>query len=366
VDGARYQDEVYRAVLDHLKIKKHSNANFLFWHKYLAKTGGKYSKKNRNTIALIYVTGDIHRGVGGGEFRPSVGSDSLCAAIRAATKDKRVKAIVLRVDSRGGSYTASDTIYHEIQVAKNAGKKVVASMGNVAASGGYYISMAADQIVAQPATLTGSIGVIFGKLATRELWNKIGMTHDTARVVPPEDGNGIYNDFYSPLHTYEKDEDIKKREEVLDYIYEDFTKKVAFSRKLGRDQVEAVAQGRVWTGRQALERGLVDILGGLEDAIQTAKTLAEIPASTTPFVQIFPKQSIKTFLLPPKNRDQADKYGQTSAGLDLNKFADNVSLLSDVACAVSEGLHMYLPLINGNGASQPLADPFVNFVNKLA
>jgi protease-4 len=200
-----------------------------------------------------------------------MGSDTIAAALRAATGDDRARAIVLRVNSPGGSYVASDTIWREVVRARGAGKPVVVSMGDVAASGGYYISMAADAIVAQPGTLTGSIGVIISLTNVRGLMDKLG-------VEPTIITAGRWKDTGSPFRAVSPEERAKFEGWIKTTYYEDFIPKVAKGRKKDAQAIDAVGQGRVWTGAQAKDRGLVDEFGGLDKAIEVAKQLANIPA----------------------------------------------------------------------------------------
>jgi len=193
----------------------------------------------------------------------------VAAALRAAAADRRVRAIVLRVNSPGGSYIASDTIWHEVVRARRGGTPVIVSMGDVAASGGYYISMAADAIVAQPGTITGSIGVLVGKPVTTSLLERVGITTDA--VV-----EGAHADMFTTTRPFSKEE-WSKINSWLDRIYADFTGKVASGRNMDPAQVHEVARGRVWTGADAAAIGLVDHLGGLDDAVALARGKAGLP-----------------------------------------------------------------------------------------
>ena len=222
-------------------------------------------------VALIYATGPIRRGrsgrglVSGG----AMGSDTIAGAIRAAARDEHVRAILLRVNSPGGSYVASDTIWREVVRARAGGTPVVVSMGDVAASGGYYISMAADEIIAQPGTITGSIGVLSGKPVLGEALGRVGVTSD--RIT-----HGAHSAMFSQLQPFSTDEWALVND-WLDHIYADFTGKVASGRGMTAEQVHEVARGRVWTGADALAHGLVDQLGGLEEATAIARRRACLP-----------------------------------------------------------------------------------------
>ncbi len=257
IDEIKYRDEVMEALKSKLKLKKDDKINFV--------TLGGYnsvpSKVNvsKNKIAVIYAIGDINGGEGDDE---SIGSDRLARAIKKAREDKNIKAIVLRVNSPGGSALASDVIWREMMLTKGV-KPLIVSMGNVAASGGYYISLAADTIVAQPNTITGSIGVIGVLLNAQKLLNdKLGVHMDGVKF-------GKYADLGRADRPLTADERaiIQK---AIDRIYEDFITKVATARHKTNAEIDSIAQGRVWAGTDALKIGLVDVLGGMDKAIEIA------------------------------------------------------------------------------------------------
>lgn len=236
----------------------------------VVRAGGVGSTGN---IAIVNVCGGIVDGASSsdpfGERSPTAGGDDIAAAIRDATKNPHVKAIILRVSSPGGSVTASDQILNAVIKAKKAGKPVVVSMGWVAASGGYYISSEASKIVAHPATITGSIGVVGGKMSGEGLLKKVGVGTAEVKV-----GGDVL--MSSPFHAFSEDE-LKKQNQSIDAVYADFKGKVAKGRHLKPEQVEEIARGRVWTGVDAKSRGLVDHLGGFWMAVNVAKKLAKIP-----------------------------------------------------------------------------------------
>ena len=231
-------------------------------------------RKTKPTIAVVTLHGPIVSGRGGPQVLPfgnsSAGGDTIAAALREAAADDSVSAIVLRVDSPGGSVTGSETIWREVNRVRDGGKPVVASMGAVAASGGYYVSMAADAIVANAGTITGSIGVVTGKLVARELKDRLGVGSDSVRTNANADAWSINQPFTDEQHAHVEAE--------ADLFYTDFVERVAQGRKLTVEAVDAIARGRVWTGADALERGLVDELGGLRTAINRAKVLAGLDA----------------------------------------------------------------------------------------
>ena len=237
--------------------------------RYVKGSSRGFGFDRRPKIALVYAVGEIVGGESqGGPFGGQVaGSDTVAGALKQAREDDSVQAIVLRVDSPGGSGTASDVIWREVVLARKA-KPVVVSMGDVAASGGYYIAMASDAIVAQPSTITGSIGVFGGKFTLKGLYEKIGITKEILT-------RGRYADLFSEYRPWDDEERAKFRGLMVSF-YEEFIKKVAEGRKKSYEDVDAVAQGRVWTGNEALRHGLVDKLGGLDVAVGLAKERAKI------------------------------------------------------------------------------------------
>jgi protease-4 len=272
VDALGYRDEVY----DDVRKSAGPDAHLLYLARYqrsraLAERARKLPERGADMIALIYAAGPIRRGRSGrGPMSGgAMGSDTVSAALRIAAADRRVRAIVLRVNSPGGSYVASDTIWREVVRTRRAGTPIVVSMGDVAASGGYYISMAADEIVAQPGTITGSIGVLSGKPVTSSLLERVGITTDSVTV-------GAHADMFSTTRPF-SEEEWAKINSWLDRIYADFTGKVAIGRNMTPEQVHEIARGRVWTGADAKAIGLVDHLGGLDDAIALARRKAGLP-----------------------------------------------------------------------------------------
>lgn len=264
VDGLLFRDQL----IDKLKEKTDKDLDeklaFIGFGKY---TNVKSSETNisKNKIAVVYAIGSIGQGNGDAQ---SIGSAKLSKAIRKARTDKNVKAIVMRVNSPGGDALASDVIRREVELAKEA-KPFIISMGDVAASGGYWISTNADYIFAQPTTVTGSIGV-FGIIPNFQglMQNKIGITFD--KVSTNENANFI--DLMAPMSDFQKE---KLNSQVIN-IYDDFITLVSETRSLTPEFVDSIARGRVWTGTDALKLGLVDKLGGLEDAIKYAAEQADL------------------------------------------------------------------------------------------
>ncbi|ORA32114.1 signal peptide peptidase SppA [Mycobacterium aquaticum] len=257
--------------------------------------------KSKPTVAVVTVHGPIVSGKGGRQVLPfgnsGAGGDTIAAALREAAAQDDVVAIVLRVDSPGGSVTASETIWREVVRAREAGKLVVASMGAVAASGGYYAAMAADAIVANPGTITGSIGVLTGKLVSRELKDKLGVGSDAVRTNANADAWSTNAPFTDEQHA--------QVEAEADLFYQDFVQRVADGRGLAVDAVQDVARGRVWTGADAHERGLVDELGGLRTAIQRAKLLAGLDEDAKVKIAHLPGSSLRDLLAPKPSSQPA-------------------------------------------------------------
>ena len=269
-------------------------------------------RKSKPTVAVVTLHGPIVSGRGGPQGLPfgnsSAGGDTIAAALREAAADDSVSAIVLRVDSPGGSVTGSETIWREVNRIRESGTPVVASMGAVAASGGYYVSMGADAIVANAGTITGSIGVVTGKLVARELKDRLGVGSDSVRTNENADAWSINRPFTDEQHAHVEAE--------ADLFYTDFVERVAEGRKLTVEAVESVARGRVWTGADALEHGLVDQLGGLRSAINKAKVLAGHDEDDDVRIVSFPGSSFLDFLRPkPSSQPAAASVSEAFAAL---------------------------------------------------
>jgi protease IV len=251
-------------------------------------------RKPKPVIAVVTVAGPIVSGRGGPRPLPllanSSGGDTIAAGLREAAADNAVAAVVLRVDSPGGSVTGSETIWREVARVREGGKPVVASMGAVAASGGYYVSMGADAIVANAGTITGSIGVVTGKLVARDLKERLGVGSGAVRTNPNADAWSADAPFTPEQHA--------QVEAEADLFYTDFVQRVAKGRNLSEEDVDAVARGRVWTGADALEHGLVDELGGLRTAITRAKVLAALDPDADVRIVRYPGSSLMEFLRP--------------------------------------------------------------------
>lgn len=263
-DGVLYEDQVLSLLKDRCGIKETGKLNFVKLSDY-RKASSSPTKFVKDKIAIVYASGMI----GFEQTEKSIGPE-LAETIRKAREDQTIKAIVLRVNSPGGSALTSDIIWREVSLTTKE-KPVIVSMGNVAASGGYYISCAADTIVADPTTLTGSIG-IYGQFFSGEklIKDKIGITSSVVKTNEHSDFGGGYPlplpISNRPLTAYEKN----VMQKYIEKGYETFLSRVAQGRHMSRDEVHEIAQGRVWTGKDALKVGLVDVLGGMEDALQIA------------------------------------------------------------------------------------------------
>jgi protease-4 len=305
VDAVAYRDEVYGDV----KSKAGNGAELLYLDKYLDRAGRPHERGK--TVALVFGVGDVMRGKS--DYNPvsgsqTMGSDTVAGAIRAAAEDKDVKAILFRVDSPGGSYVASDTIWREVVRARQAGKPVIVSMGNLAGSGGYFVAMAADKIVAEPGTITASIGVLGGKMLTSGLWDKVGLSWDEVH-------QGENATMFTGTHDYTPAE-WARFEAWLDRVYVDFTGKVADGRKLPIEKVLEIAKGRIWSGQDAKNLGLVDELGGYDTALKLAKKAAGIPISDEVKIVVYPRpKTLFESVMERRGPENSDKeaVGQTLA-----------------------------------------------------
>lgn len=271
----------------------------------------------------------------------AMGSDTVAQAFADAIDDEEVKAIVFRVDSPGGSYVASDTIWREVSRAHDLGLPVIVTMGDVAASGGYFVSAAAEKIVAQPGTVTGSIGVVTGKFVLNELWDDIGVSWDGVRA-------GRNAEIWSPNQDFTPGQWIVVQKS-LDAIYDDFLSKVADGRDLSREEARAAAQGQVWSGQDAKELGLVDELGGYSEAFALARTTAGLDEDQALRIRVLPEES------DPVRAFFEESFGVSKPNDDglLASFARGLARL---ARAVAPVLDAY-DKVTGDPRSQRLSAP---------
>ena len=302
-DGALYRDQVYDELKNRLGYKKEDKIRTIGGDSYRDVSSDSLNLNNGEKVAVIYASGAINvgRSSRGGFSGEMIGSDTFIKAINDAAEDSSIKAIVLRVDSPGGSALASDLMWHALENAR-AKKPLVVSMADVAASGGYYISCNADKIVAEPSTVTGSIGVFMGKPVVKGLYDWIGVTNE---YVLRGKNAGIFRE----TEKWTDAERAKMQEQANKIYYDDFVPKVATGRKKSPEDVNAIGQGHVWTGAQAKQNGLIDEFGGLEKAIEIAKELAKIPAEKEVRRVVFPAP--RSFLSDWFGSDDDGTFAQT-------------------------------------------------------
>ncbi len=279
IDALEYRDQVY----DRMRQKFGKRIRFLYLTRYLQRMRPRAARGK--AAALIQGDGAIVQGKS--SYNPLngemvMGAKTITAAFRAAIKDKSVGAIIFRVNSPGGSHIGSDMIWRETVRAQKAGKPVIVSMGSVAGSGGYFVAMNAEKIIANPSTITGSIGVVSGKFVTEGFYNKLGITTSHVSTSP----NAT---IWSPISKF-TEEQWKYIEQSLDRVYNDFVSKVASGRKLPLEKVQEIAKGRIYTGDEALKLGLVDTLGGFYEAVQAAKKILGIPDNKLLLIKRFPRR----------------------------------------------------------------------------
>jgi protease-4 len=308
-DALKYKDEVLSELKSRTGINKDEDIKSVAIEDY---NNGESSGSNNSRIAVVYASGEIAGGEGNDE---TIGSERISRAIRAAREDEKVKAIVLRINSPGGSALASDVIWREVVLARKE-KPFIVSMGDVAASGGYYIACAADSIFAQPNTITGSIGV-FGIIPNLKkfLNNKLGLTFDQVKT-------GEFADLGSLTRPLTATETLIIQREV-DRIYNSFTKRVANGRNRSQSYVDSIGQGRVWSGTQAMENGLVDRIGSIDNAITSAAKMAKLsdyrivtyPAQKDPLESLFDSagDQLKDYFAKLELGEQYNYYKQLKA-----------------------------------------------------
>ncbi len=302
IDAGPYDGEAAKAaglvdeVLYHDQVQERMKGATRVAAARYARAARGFGFDTRPKFALVYAVGEIVPGesASGGLGGEAAGSDTVSQALRDAREDDAYKAIILRVDSPGGFGPAADVIRREVQLARKE-KPVVISMGDYAASGGYYVSIGSDAIVAQPATITGSIGVFSGKFSLRGLYDKLGITKESIR-------RGRYADLFTEYRPWNDDERRKIHDQNVAF-YQDFVRKVAEGRGKSWEEVDEVAQGRVWTGEEALDHGLVDRLGGLDAAVAVAREKAKLGTQDVALV-ILPER--KGFLATVWERQQEE------------------------------------------------------------
>lgn len=307
IDDNLYRDQVYDQMKARLGYGEGENLRKVTGVDYSKVPAKSLGLDDGERIAVIYASGPINVGSSSQDVfgEESVGSDTIVKAVNSAASDESIKAVVLRVDSPGGSALASDQMWHALENAK-AKKPVVVSMGDVAASGGYYIACNANKIVAQKTTITGSIGVFLGKPVIKGMYDWMGISNE---YVLRGRNAGVFRE----TEKWTSEERAKMQSAANSIYYDGFIPKVAKGRGMSVEQVDAIGQGRVWTGSQAKSKGLVDEIGGLEKAISVAKELAGIPADREVRRVAYPepRNIIETFLGAD---DSASTAGDDAAG----------------------------------------------------
>lgn len=298
VDRVGYRDEVYAGV----RAQVGGEVELRYVHRYKPAPARAVAQRVRSRrsrhVGVVYIAGAITTGRSGNQpiGGARAGSDTVAAALRAAVRDDDVTAIVVRVESPGGSYVASDAIRREVVLARRAGKPVVVSMGEVAGSGGYFVSMAARVILAAPATITGSIGVFGGKAVIDRVLERAGVGVEAV-------SRGAHALMFSARWPFSDDERALL-DRWLDRVYDDFTAKVAADRAMSRARVHEIARGRIWTGADARDRGLVDDLGGFADAIALARRRGGLPArDDLADVRVFPQLPVRDRVRRPQSSE---------------------------------------------------------------
>jgi len=318
-DSVAHEDAVLNDLRYRLGLEKDEKINFLSLHDVYAHLPGT-DFSIRDKVAVVFAEGTILDGKGD---PGTIGDEKYVPLLRRLRKDKRVKALVLRVNSGGGSAMASENIYRELNRLRESGKPVVVSMGDYAASGGYYIACGGERIFAEPNTLTGSIGVFNMLVNARELLNdKMGITFDTVRTTRFSTGLTPFYDL--------SDDERRILQRTTDRIYERFLEVVAESRKMTRDEVHQIAQGRVWTGERALQIGLVDSLGTLEDAIASAARLADLEQYRISRYPV-PKTPLQQFLEELTGEQASAQLRQIALRRELGKHYEDWQYLQELA-----------------------------------
>ncbi len=328
IDGELFNDEYENKLKSLLDIDSGSPLNSVSIADYIASGKGRIKSTAKDKIAIVYAQGEIRYGEGDVEY---IGQEKIIDALKKIRKDKNIKAVVLRVNSPGGSALASDMIWRELEITKKE-KPLVVSMGNYAASGGYYIACNAHKILAEPTTITGSIGV-FGMIPNfSQLADNIGINAEQVGTNKQSLGYSPFEPMTEEFHNYAK--------ESIEDIYKTFVERVASGRNMSFAQVDSIGQGRVWTGKEALKNGLIDELGNLEDAIKLAAELAEIEDYRTTdyprYTRDF-KDAFKPFSLSAKAKENLLKE---ELGLENYNIYKNIKQFSEL-----KGVQARLPFI---------------------
>lgn len=342
VDGLVYRDGVDAEIANRFG----ADAGLMPLRAYAA---GLDPPSSAPRIAIVYGLGPVQLSASERDSLLSdhvMQSEVVAGAIRSAIDDPDIEAIVFRIDSPGGSYVASDTIWREVARARDAGKPLIVSMGNVAASGGYFVAAAAQAIVAEPGTITGSIGVAGGKFVLSGLWNKLGITWDSVEAGANADLGSVNRDYSPGGWAY--------LQRTLDGIYDDFTGKVAAGRNLPPDMVQRVAGGRVWSGADGKARGLVDELGGLAAALRLARLAAGLaPDARIRLEELPPRRSEFEELLRSLLGVRYGDLGEAALLRSLGRLGETVAPIAALLAPVADdgrGRALRLPDMRSNGS----------------
>lgn len=330
IDKIGYRDETLEAIRNKLGLDEEDKLELVSLKNYSNSNPWRNTSTAKERIAIIYAEGTILDGKG---ENGKIGDETYVKLIDKARKDDRVKAVVLRVNSPGGSAMSSENIWRAMSRVKEAGKPVVVSMGDYAASGGYYISCLADSIIAEPNTLTGSIGVFNMIPSAQKLLNdKLGIRFDTVKT-------GQFSHGITPFYNLSPEEGriIQKR---TDSMYETFLKRVSDGRGMNRDQVHEIAQGRVWTGSKAKEIGLIDALGDLESAVEVAANMSDLEEFR--LVEYpKPKEALQEFL--ERFTGMEDLRTEAMVKKELGTWYPQYQFLKELQS--SNGMQMRLPFL---------------------
>lgn len=322
-----YRDEVISNLKEKLEVDPDKDINYISFNKYNKSIDYKNDNYSADRIAVVIAEGSITTGEGNEVETDGIKSGKYEKIFRKIRDNDRIKAVVLRINSPGGSLTASDVLWREIMLTKEK-VPVIASMSDLAASGGYYLSMACDTIVALPNTITGSIG-IFGVFFNAEelLEDKLGITHDVVKT-------GEFSDIFNltrPLTAYER----TIIQSVIDEGYETFTTKASEGRNMPLDKLKNIAGGRVWTGEQAKENGLVDVLGGFNDAVELAADMADLEEYR---LKYYPQQ--KSFIQALLTQFEEMSMGDFVQQYEIAKYVEKIKFLKSL-----EGVQALMPYI---------------------
>ena len=334
VNEVMYVDEVYEKLIPSLVNEDYQKLSFRDFKLYSPFAKKFYTAgRGKPCVAYLPLEGMILQGASKKVYDSGgavIGSDTICAAIREITRNKNVKGLFIRIDSRGGSYVASDLIHNELtNFKKKTGKPVIVSMSNVAASGGYYIGMVGDKVFASENTISGSIGIVYGKVVWKQLLSKIGITTDIIAL-------GKNSSYFSAVEMPNED-CVQKMEGQTDFIYDDFKKHVSNDTGLTPEEVEEVAQGKVYFGQECLNKKLITNIGGINDALNEMASQLGVSSRHDLHLQVYPELfSYKTLLKgKPKNREESDSNPPISVGGVLLSCVPGGEYISQIAASVT-------------------------------